>query len=128
LTYLIGKQVFNKTIGLIAALLCAICGTLIFYEGVLLSTALTTFFSCACLFFLIKAKEKGITKYLILGAISLGLATLSQPNTIVFLPFILIWMLVTYNLPRKKILIKYAIVLLTFFITISPVAIRNYIY
>ncbi|MEW6097058.1 MAG: glycosyltransferase family 39 protein [bacterium] len=128
LTYLIGKQLFNKPIGMIGALLCAVCGTLIFYEGVLLSTALTTFFSCACLFFFLRGKEEGITKNLVLGAVCLGLATLSQPNTIVFLPFILVWMLVTYKIPKKKILIKYAIVLLAFFITISPVTIRNCIY
>ncbi|MEW6608689.1 MAG: hypothetical protein AB1414_14795, partial [bacterium] len=57
-----------------------------------------------------------------------GLATLSQPNTIVFLPFILIWMLITYKIPKKEIIAKYAIVLLAFFITISPVTIRNCIY
>ncbi|MDI6736129.1 MAG: glycosyltransferase family 39 protein [bacterium] len=128
LTYLIGKQVFNKNVGMIGALLCAVCGTLIFYEGVLLSTALTTFFSCACLFFFIRGKEKGITKHLILGAVCLGLATLSQPNTIVFLPFILVWMFITYKIPKKEIVIKYALVLLVFFITISPVTIRNCVY
>ncbi|MEW6609868.1 MAG: hypothetical protein AB1414_20890, partial [bacterium] len=57
-----------------------------------------------------------------------GLATLSQPNTIVFLPFILIWMLITYKIPKKEIIAKYAIVLLAFFMTISPVTIRNCLY
>lgn len=128
LTYFIGKQVFNKAVGMIGALLCAVCGTLIFYEGVFLSSALTTFFSCACLFFFIRSKEKGITKNFILGTLCLGLATLSQPNTILFLPFILIWMLITYKIPKKEILIKYALVLLVFFITISPVTIRNCLY
>jgi len=128
LTYLIGKQLFNKNVGMLGALLCAVCGTLIFYEGVLLSTALTTFFCCACLFFFIRGKEKVITKNLILGAVCLGLATLSQPNTIVFLPFILLWMFITYKIPKKEIVIKYAIVLLVFFITISPVTIRNCLY
>ncbi|MEW6618754.1 MAG: glycosyltransferase family 39 protein [bacterium] len=128
LTYLIGKQLFNKPIGMIGALLCAVCGTLIFYEGVLLSTALTTFFSCASLFFFLRGKEEGITKNLVLGAVCLGLATLSQPNVIIFLPFILIWMLITYKIPKKEVITKYAIVLLAFFITISPVTIRNCIY
>ncbi|MEW6095622.1 MAG: glycosyltransferase family 39 protein [bacterium] len=128
LTYLIGKQLFNKPIGMIGALLCALCGTLIFYEGVLLSTALTTFFSCASLFFFLRGKEEGITKNLVLGAVCLGVATLSQPNVIIFLPFILIWMLTTYKIPKKEIITKYAIVLLAFFMTISPVTIRNCIY
>lgn len=128
LTYLMGRQVFNHSVGIISALLCAICGTLIFHEGVLLSTALTTLFVITSIFFFIKGEKSDRWINFILGGIFLGLATLSQPNTILFLPFILIWMLIVLKISKKQILIKYGIVLLAFFITISPVTIRNYIY
>lgn len=128
ITYLIGKRVFNQVVGIISALLCAVCGTLIFHEGVLLSTALTTIFAIVSIFFFIKGQENLRWINFIFGGLFLGLATLSQPNIILFLPFILIWMFIALKISKREILIKYVIILLAFFITISPVTIRNYVY
>ena len=43
LTYLIAKQIFNKTVGFIAISLCALYGVFIIYEGLFLSAVLETF-------------------------------------------------------------------------------------
>jgi len=128
ITYLIGNRVFNQAVGIISAWLCAVCGTLIFHEGVLLSTALTTLFVIITIFFFIKGQGELRWINFIFGGLFLGLATLSQPNVILFLPFILIWMLIVLKISKREILIKYIIILLAFFVTISPVTIRNCVY
>lgn len=126
LVYLMGKRLFNYHVGLMGLILSGICGTLIFHEGILLSTTLTTFLSTACLFFLLRLKEKFNKRDLIISGISLGLATLSQPNVILFLPFAILWLFFSLPFAKKKAIIICSIFSLTFFLSISPVTIRNY--
>ncbi|MFH1962577.1 MAG: glycosyltransferase family 39 protein [bacterium] len=125
-SYLIGKQVFNKQVGLLSAFLCAVCGTLIFHEGVLLSTALTTFFITVSLFFFIKLQEKYSLKDIIIAGIFLGIATLSQPNVILLLPIVCMWLIFTVKDVKQK-LVLIGVTIAVFSITISPVTIRNYV-
>lgn len=127
ITYRIGKQVFNQAVGIMGGLLCAVCGTLIFHEGVLLSTALTTLFVIISIFFLVQGEKNPQWINFIFGGIFLGLATLSQPNTILFLPFALIYLFFILPVSRKRAIEVCSIFSLIFFLTISPVTIKNYL-
>lgn len=127
LTYLMGKRLFNYQVGLISLILSGICGTLMFHDGILLSTTLTTFLCSLCLFLLIRLMDKFNKRDLIISGISFGLAVLSQPNVILFLPFVLLWLFFALPISKKRGILICSIFALVFFLTISPVTIRNYI-
>ncbi|MEW6618086.1 MAG: glycosyltransferase family 39 protein [bacterium] len=128
LTYFIAKKIFNEKVAIISLLLYALCGYLIYYEGVLLSISLTTFLCVASIWFFFQAREKKSNKRFIIGGMLLGLATLSQPNTILFLPFVLLWILLELKEDViKRRLQRCAIVLLACFAAISPITIKNYL-
>ncbi|MDI6735376.1 MAG: glycosyltransferase family 39 protein [bacterium] len=128
LVYFISKRIFNRPVGMISAFLYAVCGTLVFYEEILLSSSLTTSFSIIAIFLFIKTKENPSPKKFILGGIFLGLAILSQPNTILFLPFVLLWIFIELKRKNlKKTILGCGIILSSFIVTISLVTIKNYI-
>ncbi|MEW6095337.1 MAG: glycosyltransferase family 39 protein [bacterium] len=127
-TYLIAKKIFNEKVAIISLLLYALCGYLIYYEGVLLSISLTTFLCVTAVWFFLQARERKSNKRFITGGILLGLAALSQPNTILLLPFVLLWILLELKEEViKRRLQRCAIVLLACFVAISPITIKNYI-
>ena len=126
LVYLMGKRLFNYHVGLISLILSGICGTLIFHDGILLSTTLTTFLCTAFLFFLLRLKDKFNKKDLVISGICFGLGCLSQPNAILFLPFVLIWLFFVLPFKKKKTSMMVGGFLLITMLTISPVTIRNY--
>jgi len=127
-TYLIAKKIFNEKIAIISLLLYALCGYLIYYEGVLLSISLTTFLCVLAIWVFLKTRGKKSNKGFIIGGILLGLASLSQPNTIFLLPFVFLWILIELKEELiKRRLQRCSIVFLSCFIAISPITIKNYI-
>lgn len=110
LTYLIGKNLFNKKIGLLAAFLHSIHGLLIELAGGRVSsdhveTMLVFFTELSVLFCILSIKKDKNILYTFLAGISLGIAILCKwiPSLIV-LPvwFCLIWF-------SKEVLLKYII-------------------
>ncbi|MEW6618395.1 MAG: glycosyltransferase family 39 protein [bacterium] len=127
LIYLTSKRLFNYQVGLIGLILGGICGTLIFYSSVLLSTNISTFLSIASLYFLIRLKDRFNKRDLIIAGIFLGLACLSQPNTILFLPFVLLWLFFVLPVDKKKAIWASGGFLIVVMLTISPVTVKNYL-
>ena len=128
--YLIGGNVFNKKIGFIAALLFSLeLDHLYFVYSLLTETLFIFLFLLSSLYFIYFFK-KGKQLYLILSSILLGLATLVRPIAM-FLPFILIFGLLIYQIRYKSLNFKdslrYIFLIIFFFsLTISPWLIRNY--
>ncbi|MEW6095655.1 MAG: glycosyltransferase family 39 protein [bacterium] len=128
ITYFIAKKIFNEKVAIISLLLYALCGYLIYYEGVLLSISLTTFLCVTSVWFFLQARDRKSNKRFITGGILLGLAALSQPNTLLLLPFVLLWILFELREePIKRRLQRCTIVLLACFVAIFPITIKNYI-
>jgi 4-amino-4-deoxy-L-arabinose transferase-like glycosyltransferase len=135
LTYSIAQRVFNRQVAVITSILLAFCGYLIYYESVILSIGLTTFFSTAAIFFLLKDADPSVSPCLcgesikiknnIFSGIFIGLACLSQPNVLLFVPFVAFWFIFKWGMKKGG---EYAILCLTAaFIIISPVTLKNYL-
>jgi uncharacterized membrane protein len=126
LTYSIATKLFNRQIGIITALVFAFCGYLIYYESVLLSIGLTTFFCIASIFFLANTDDKvPRLKNFILSGIFIALGCLSQPNVLLFVPMGVFWIM--FNWGIKKCWKYVSLYLVAVFITISPVTFKNYL-
>jgi tetratricopeptide (TPR) repeat protein len=94
LLYFIARELFNETIGFIAALLCAWYGLFIFYEGLLIYTALSLFLNAILFLVFLQINDNPDTKGLFWMGIFLGICTITQGSIIFFgIPAILwiIW-------------------------------------
>lgn len=123
LIYSIAQRVFNRQIAIITSILLAFCGYFIYYESVMLSIGLTTFFSTAAIFFLLKDTDE--LKNHIFSGLFIGLACLSQPNVLLFVPFAVFWLIFKWGIKEGG---RYAILcLVATFIIISPITLKNYL-
>lgn len=127
LTYKIGEKIHSKNVGVLAALFAAFYGPLFFHEQILTPESLgvplyALSFYLACLFSDSPTVKKGIG----LGVCS-ALAALTKAGLI---PFVLLLPFLFYlNHRRQSFSVKpWAAYLLVFFLTLSPVAIHNWVY
>lgn len=93
LVYLIGKEIANRTTGLIACLIACLYKPFIFYSIVPLKTAFSVFLFASAIYFLMAILNKNsMIKALFLG-IAIGLLYKVRPNFIVIIPFLPLFIL-----------------------------------
>ncbi|MBC8427140.1 MAG: tetratricopeptide repeat protein [Deltaproteobacteria bacterium] len=92
LLFLIGTNLFNRTVGIICSLFYALYGPNLFYEGIMLRAALTEFLAVLSFYFLIRLEKKISYGNLLLGGASLSLMIQCRANTVVLLPFVLFYL------------------------------------
>ena len=123
--YGIGRAVFNRTAGLIAAAIMAFYGPLIFFNACFAQVALSIPLFCLTLLFLLRAHSTGRWSYLIIAGILTGLAALSRPTFFLLLPVAGVWWLVE-RVSIRRILIRGAVYGGVAFLVTSPAAWHNY--
>ena len=92
LLFLIGTNLFNRTVGIICSLFYALYGPNLFYEGIMLRASLTEFLAVLSFYFLIKLEKKFSYGSLLLSGVSLSLMIQCRANTVVLLPFVLFYL------------------------------------
>jgi tetratricopeptide (TPR) repeat protein len=131
----------NKWIGIIAFFATAIYGPMIFYDGMVLMATLVTFVNLVFLIVLLKAVESNDLKYWGTSGVLFGISALGRGTILLFVPLLACFLIFkAWSENRKKtdesntipIFIRSCIYplsafLLTAFIVISPVTLRNYI-
>jgi tetratricopeptide (TPR) repeat protein len=121
LVFFLTKKLTGEERGaLVGGLMAALCGTLAYYDGLLLGTTLELFLLCASL--LVLAGSRRASTAAVSGAL-LGLAILVRPNLLLFAAFALVWILAASSRPRWS---HAALFALGCFVAISPMTIRNY--
>ena len=125
LLFFLGKWLFNKRVGLLAAFFAAFYRPFIFYSVPLLSDSLILFLNIFTVFIIYWALKKRDYRRWILVGLAMGLAALVKPTILLFLPFLLIGL---YFYPKKKFnpLLSWLVVILFMAIIISPLTIRNW--
>lgn len=86
LTFLIGKRFFSRIAAAGAAVIQALYGPVLFFEGNLLATSLVLFFTLLAFYLLILCTEKRNVAFGILSGLSFALALIGRPNLLVVLP------------------------------------------
>jgi len=92
LLFLIGTNLFNRTVGVICSLFYALYGPNLFYEGIMLRASLTEFLAVLSFYFLIKLERKLSYGSLLLSGVSLSFMIQCRANTVVLLPFVLFYL------------------------------------
>lgn len=132
LIYAIGRQVFGKTSGMLAAALAAVFPPLIFYTGVLLTETLSTCLLAGATWILLKtfevSKQASKVLQLALAGLLLGLAALTRSVLLLVVPAAILWLwCVAARWPGWKAAARYALALcLPMALVITPISVRNY--
>lgn len=141
--YFIGKNIFNKKIGILSALVAAFYPTFIIFSGLLFTETLYIFLVSLAILYLLKDFDQPSVKNLLIIGLSLGLAMLTRTIIMFFIPFILLWMILyssSKNLSekpsssesypstkqKKKNLMRFFVLFIIIMCVISPWTVRNY--
>ena len=118
--YLLGKEIFNKKVGLISSLIFAFIPLHVFYSGRILTNVLFTFFVLLTFLSFWKGYEKGNKNQRIFFGIFLALALLSRYTALWIIPVFFIYLLIKNKsfkfLKERNLWIS----ILAFFITLTP--------
>ncbi len=125
--YLIGKEIFNRKAGLIAAVISAISSYQINMMEAGMDTSMTLFVLLSLFFFIISLRKQEKT-YFYLIWVSIGLAVMIKPIAIIFLLSILICSFYYHLIKLKSVKIKtYIYACLLLILLFIPVLSFNYL-
>ena len=114
LTYLIGLKIFDKKVALLSSIFLAISPTFLFFNGVMLSEIVSTFFSLIAAYFLIKRR------YLLCG-IAFGISFMTRfIQLFAFIAILLTYLI--YSRKNAKTILKLS---LGFVIPVMPYLMLN---
>ncbi len=132
LMFLIGKELFSRRIGLIAAFLYAIWLPIAYLSTWPLHDALMPFITLSSLYFFVKAVQRRAIKFYILSGVFAGVGCYFQP-TILLLPLMFGLGLFIYNLGKTNFMECIlnvakitAVMMAVLVLVISPWMVRNY--
>ena len=124
--YFIAKDIFNKRVGIIAAIIAALYAPFIFYSGILVPTVFTVFFYLASLLIFIKALRIHSKRWFFLFGIIAGLAVMTRASMLLFLPLALAWVMIV-SADKEKALVNVALAAIGLLLVMTPLLVRNYI-
>ena len=128
LIYLLGRKIFNRPIGVMAALMFAFHDMAIYFEGFFVSAFLAIFINLIIALVLVSIKEKpSLPKWAMAGFL-IGLASLASASIFLLLPFLIYWAITSLKgAPKNKIVAGLIILFIGVFSAILPVTVRNYV-
>jgi len=125
LVYALGRRLFGRGTGVIAALMTAFCGPLIYYEADLVAAGWAAFWSAALVLLAVKAGRDGSIVAAWLAGAGGGLAVLMRPTFLPFLVALLAWLIVRCIRDKRGAvgsLVRVAPAVLLFGLVVYPVA------
>ena len=91
LVFYLGTDVFDRRVGILAGLVTATYGALIFYDGSILLTPLLVLLNLLSLFLLVRADITGKPVVYAMAGLSLGFAAVGRAAVLAFIPVALVW-------------------------------------
>lgn len=125
--FFIGRAAFNSRVGWYAAYGSTAYAMLFYWNGYLLTETLFTFWLCFFVLCLLKAAQKPLMMNFVFGGIFLGLATLTRPTTLLFLPFCFLWAFITFKGKYKRFIISGLSIFALAVSVLLPWTYRNYL-
>ncbi len=128
LIYYIAKKVFNPFVGAVSALMALLYGPFIFYDGNLLIAPLLLFLNLMLVLALLRLRGDSCFKNWLITGILLGLAALARASVLLFIPFLAVWIWVTFRENGwKQVALNFLTICLGVGLIVLPVTIRNYL-
>ncbi|HAW50370.1 TPA: hypothetical protein DCX16_05430 [bacterium] len=125
LLYLIGKKLFNKTVGIIILILACFYGPFILYEDSLLLDGCFAFSIPVIFYLILRMQEAPSPKKAFLLGLSIGITALFKGTIFTYLPFVFIVLLIHTGF--KKIIPLFLPLCFGVYLPIFPVTVKNFI-
>ena len=122
--YLIARRIFGYKEAIAAAAIWALYGPMIFFEGELFETSLTTAAIFGAFFFWNNALARSRLLHYAVTGLLLGAAVILKPNSALFILVLLIWQLF-FNRGDEKRIKHSSVFFMAALIVILPVTLRN---
>jgi 4-amino-4-deoxy-L-arabinose transferase-like glycosyltransferase len=128
LVYLIARRVFGAAAGALAGLMLALYAPSIFYDGVLLVTALQTPLNLLLVWLLLRAERAPSLLVWALAGICLGLSVVARPNVLLLAFLVPPWIVFALRdrLRVKRAVLAAAVFLVAAAAMVLPVTARNH--
>jgi tetratricopeptide (TPR) repeat protein len=127
LIYFLAKRLFGRTTAIVAGLIAATYGMLLYFEGELLLDSFLVFFDLLLILLLLKARDvPRLSRWFVCGLV-LGVSAITRPNILFFIPFVWLWIywVLRTKVSLKRITTYAALFLLGAVLVIFPVTLRN---
>jgi len=124
----LAEKLFNRKVALVAGLLAVMHEGFIFYSGLLLIYNAQTVLTVLLALFLLHCRKTLCLKSWLMAGCCLGLTALARPNTLLFPPFLFIWLWLLHRegiLSWRRALVCGALFCLGIGLMIAPLTIRN---
>jgi 4-amino-4-deoxy-L-arabinose transferase-like glycosyltransferase len=125
--YLIGKELFDRATGVLAALGVALYPYFVMHDTALQETGVFTFITTLAILFLLKCRGSSSRFVWVTAGVALGLGVMTRTTLVIFVPVALLWLLFFAGLRKREALQKTAVVVLGFALIVSPWLLRNYV-
>jgi len=125
MTWLIGRRIFNQRIGLVGALIQALFPVIMYFETELLLDPLFMLLAQLSIFFLLRWHDKRAIREIVLGGLFLGLAAITRPTILAFVPFVIGWIWWAETASMKKRAAAVGFVLISLGVVVLPITVRN---
>lgn len=128
IVYATGRMLFSRRTGLLAGLITALYGPIIFYTGMIVGEVLGMAITCLAFLSLLCFQRTGRSRHLLISGILIGLSMLVRGNMLIVLPFIFAWVFLAFRNGSLLKPVKYiAALCLGVIIAVSPIVVRNYV-
>ncbi len=124
LAYLLGKKMGGMMVGYISALLMALYGPLVFFEGHLLASGLVVFLLTGAFVFLLHSRQQRHSWLVFFSGLFMSMAMMGRPNLGVILPVAFVWLL-RGKLPWKIRALQILLAFVGLMLGLSPSILYN---
>jgi tetratricopeptide (TPR) repeat protein len=127
LIFLLARKLFSRTIGIIASVIACFYAPFIHFDAELETPVFEIFSVLLAVLFLLDAETKLKKRWWLLAGVVLGLSALVRPDTLIFVPLVLLWICLRFWRENKSRIVAFSIFfLLGMVLVISPVTLRNW--
>ena len=123
--YSLGRRLFDRGAGLVAAAAAAWYGPLIFYQGTLLRDWLPPLLEPLILAAVLRAKERDRPGAWLAAGIVMGLATLAKETALLLIALTLAWLVLSFRRERRELLRPLVSLGAGFVVCLAPLVARN---
>jgi len=124
--FFIARLIFNRRVAIISAVIFAVYPLFVYTASTFFPTTIFIFLVSVAMFLILSIEEKQTLFKAVLLGVVLGLAVLTVPTVLAFVPFALAWILFRKRRFSFEYFLASSLVFLSLVLTLSPWLLRNY--